>query len=316
MANTTQRAELTEIIAMSREGIAWCEANDEPVSPKQREALERYLAQLARLGSSEGNVIRVADGEGTGTALRLTDRPAGGKAHSNQYGACTVTFASQKQTNFIKALMDRKDLSPLEDSVVIDVARLRMQVAKTEINKKAASAIIDRLLALPERSATPIAAQSTNVKASEKQLDFIARLAAERELDAVERDALAASLPQLSTKGASKTIENLLARPMATVAPLVIEAGVYVNTDGSVFRVYFGQQSGQMLAARVEGNEFVYAGKADRFITFPASRKMTIEEAAAWGKATGTCIVCARRLDVPESVDRGIGPVCFAKMGG
>lgn len=322
MATTTKRAELIEFITMAREGIEWCEANGEPVGPKQRELLSTYQAQLDRLGNSDGGVIRVADGEGTGTPLRLTDRPAAGKAHRNQYGACTVRFASQKQTNFIKALMDRKDLSPLDDSVTIDVARLRMQVAKTEVNFKAASAIIDRLLALPD--AAPVATTTSapvGYPASDKQLAFIARLAGEKELDADSRAKVLAAVEakSLSGKGASATIEKLLALPRATVEAVAIEAGVY--TDGTtIFRVYLGQNSGRMLAARAikhdDGTaEFDYAGQADRFVT-AAFRKMSIEEAAAWGKATGTCIVCARRLDVPESVDRGIGPVCFAKMGG
>lgn len=94
-----------------------------------------------------------------------------------------------------------------------------------------------------------------------------------------------------------------------------LEAGVYTAPDGSVYRVYRGQKSGNLLAARVVGSAFVYVGQADRFVV-AGSRKLSIDEAAAWGRTTGTCIVCARPLDVPESVDRGIGPVCFSRMGG
>lgn len=40
------------------------------------------------------------------------------------------------------------------------------------------------------------------------------------------------------------------------------------------------------------------------------------EAAIAHGKATGICAVCGAFLENPESVARGIGPICFAKIGG
>lgn len=94
------------------------------------------------------------------------------------------------------------------------------------------------------------------------------------------------------------------------------DAGVYVNADGSIYRVYFGQQSGQMLCKEVVGKTkddfaFVYKGLAERYVT---GTKLPLDEAKAWGKATETCIACGRKLDVPESVDAGIGPVCAGKF--
>lgn len=304
------------------EAIEFCKIEGEDFT-RQAEMLAQYALELQVLESRGIDIpgMATASTEGTGTPRSLTARPAAGSAASNQYGTFTVHYASQKQTNFIKALMDRKDLSALAGSVSIDVNRLREQVAATQVNKKAASDIIDRLLALPD--AAPVAGASAPVgeKASEKQVALIRRLAGEKEMSADDRAKVLAAVDSLSKKGASATIEKMFALPKA-VAPAAgpVEAGVYVNTDGKTFRVYLGQQSGRMLAALAVRHEdgtaeFDYAGQADRFIT-ATSRKMTLEEAAAWGKATGTCIVCARRLDVPESVDRGIGPVCFAKMGG
>lgn len=157
-------------------------------------------------------------------------------------------------------------------------------------------------------------ATTMNRPATDKQLGLIAKLAGEKALPVGDMEKVLAAVEArtLSTKGASATINKLLALPAASFEP---EAGVYVNPDGRVFRVYFGQQSGKMLCAEVVVDQFVYAGQADRFVT-AASRKLTLDEAASWGKATGTCIVCARRLDVPESVDRGVGPVCWSRMGG
>jgi Family of unknown function (DUF6011) len=41
---------------------------------------------------------------------------------------------------------------------------------------------------------------------------------------------------------------------------------------------------------------------------------LTLEEAAEWGRLHGQCIICQRALSDPESVQRGIGPVCQKKV--
>lgn len=116
------------------------------------------------------------------------------------------------------------------------------------------------------------------------------------------------------------------AKSRVTLAPVTVagfdlsrrdSAGVYVMRDGSYTRVYYGQQSGNMLAKRlrvVDGEyEYQYIGMAQKHAKM-VDRKMTIDEAKSLGKATGTCCVCGRRLDDPESVDAGIGPVCASKF--
>lgn len=40
-----------------------------------------------------------------------------------------------------------------------------------------------------------------------------------------------------------------------------------------------------------------------------------LAEAVSHGKRTGHCAICSRKLTDPESVDRGIGPVCATKFG-
>lgn len=108
------------------------------------------------------------------------------------------------------------------------------------------------------------------------------------------------------------------------------EAGMYRTPDGTILRCYLGQKSGRMLVKRVvkDGEfdmqhgqhaeyryEYVGAanGKAARVMA--SATRMTLDEAKHWGKMTGHCCVCARRLDVPESVEAGIGPVCAGRIG-
>jgi hypothetical protein len=125
-----------------------------------------------------------------------------------------------------------------------------------------------------------------------------------------ERNALTAKL-------LSACITQLLSISRRTyVKPnphLDMEAGVYVLPSGSLVRVYFGQKSGQLLAKVAIDGELVYSGTA-RKVLAAGSRKATADEIGAWGQTTGTCLICSRHLNDPESVDRGIGPVCFAKL--
>jgi len=89
------------------------------------------------------------------------------------------------------------------------------------------------------------------------------------------------------------------------------DAGIYM-VDGTVVRVYYGQNSGRMLAKKMVGergnHSWEYLGLASRFVR--REQKVSLEEAKAWGRLTETCIRCGADLDVPESVERGIGPKC------
>jgi hypothetical protein len=40
-----------------------------------------------------------------------------------------------------------------------------------------------------------------------------------------------------------------------------------------------------------------------------------VESAVAYGKQTGICACCGRELSDPESIERGIGPICAGKFG-
>lgn len=40
-----------------------------------------------------------------------------------------------------------------------------------------------------------------------------------------------------------------------------------------------------------------------------------LEAIIAYGRATGKCSICSRKLTDPESVEAGVGPICRAKFG-
>ena len=153
-----------------------------------------------------------------------------------------------------------------------------------------------------------------------RQSDFLVTLVAERETG--DWDAALEELRQhyregeATAKEASHIISGLLQCPKKGAAQ--ITPGIYEAADTLLlYRAYLGQNSGKMLCKRVVFYEhagdiaYEYAGAADRFLQ--GARRLTREEVAertlAYG--SGTCMVCGRRLDDPESVDRGIGPVCW-----
>ena len=159
--------------------------------------------------------------------------------------------------------------------------------------------------------------------ATEKQFALLRTLVVEREMDlalAIHVDSARSSAVAgtLTSREASTLIDALLDAPKkAAPAPAEDpEAGVY--RDGKTyFRVYLGQQSGRMLAKRIlfvtaTDVEYVPAGLAARVLT-PMALRLSLEEVGELGVATGSCLVCGRRLDDPESVDRGIGPVCASR---
>lgn len=154
---------------------------------------------------------------------------------------------------------------------------------------------------------------------SEAQIKFIKSLLGERDTTAVEAEVIAARRLAveglLSSSQASGFITLLQGQPKKPSGSSDLKAGVY--TDGvAVIRVYLGQQSGKLLAKAVDTvngeADYDYLGLASRYVdeTF---HRMTLDEVGAMGKTSGTCIICGRRLDDPESVDRGIGPICAAK---
>lgn len=168
---------------------------------------------------------------------------------------------------------------------------------------------------------------------SDKQLNFVAKLVKERDLALLSpKDrADAESVDLLDRREVSKLIDVLLKAPKVTVLAKKtpyqkpLEVGMYHTNTGEILRVYLGQHSGQPLVKRVvlsgEKYEYEYVGSAHRVLRGESvlggvvCERMSLDEAKNWGRMTGHCIVCGRQLDDPESVDKGIGPVCEKNWG-
>lgn len=161
---------------------------------------------------------------------------------------------------------------------------------------------------------------TTTYPASEKQFAFIKTLLAEKEVDAETQQAVdlcreLAVEGTLTSRAASKLIDRLLPLPRKTDERSRIDAGIYAVDGDMIVRVYLGQQSGQMLAKQVHlelGDvSYTYLGTARKVLGQATTwTRLELSEVGALGITSGHCLICGRRLDDPESVDRGIGPVC------
>ena len=173
---------------------------------------------------------------------------------------------------------------------------------------------------------------TTFVPATERQMAFIADLLRAIDPDNAAEDMLAieqADSP-LTKAGASREIERLIgerdrvrkvakaerqqAQREATPAQAEISEGFYKSGDGNIYQVTQARHGSHFLAKVLdrETGKFEYAGAAKRFVK--ADQRMTLEEAKEYGKQTGNCLVCGRRLTAEASVEAGVGPVCAGRF--
>lgn len=100
-------------------------------------------------------------------------------------------------------------------------------------------------------------------------------------------------------------------RPASAPAGEILERGVYRTSTGKVFRVYKARMGSHMLAAEITEDGPVYVGRADRFVK--PTERVSLEDAASYGRQFGICCMCGADLEDPTSVAAGIGPVCAGK---
>lgn len=116
----------------------------------------------------------------------------------------------------------------------------------------------------------------------------------------------------ISKAAASAALKRLFAMP--TVNEL--DEGMY-RVGEDIFKVYYtrgdAERAPQLVTKTLTEDGFEYTGKKPlSFIK--AAHRMTLDEAKAYGKVTGTCCVCSRKLTKESSILDGIGPTCAGKF--
>jgi hypothetical protein len=111
--------------------------------------------------------------------------------------------------------------------------------------------------------------------------------------------------------------------PASAPAPAsVVSAGIYVIGE-AVYRVEPSKSSGNLYAKRlmegVSASDWGWSYERGAIfaiataVTDGTGRRLTQDEASAYGKLTGRCVCCGRLLTDSKSVELGIGPVCLKR---
>lgn len=92
-----------------------------------------------------------------------------------------------------------------------------------------------------------------------------------------------------------------------------VSEGIWRNTSGQLIEVY-RTRKGFLVAKHInsETGEKTYLGKQG---LKNLHYKLSLEEAKLWGKETGICCRCSRKLTKPESIERGMGDWCANNWG-
>jgi hypothetical protein len=169
------------------------------------------------------------------------------------------------------------------------------------ITSRDASAIIDALKALPTDPREVDPSEQARIDALRGALPTLS-----------ERDASFARslISQWDERGRLSERQWPHVEALASATPKVtVEPGVFVLADGTLIAVY-RTRNGHLAGKVYDGEKWIYTSGAQR--TAANGRKITAEEAAAFGRATGCCVFCARELTDDRSVEVGYGPVCAA----
>lgn len=112
----------------------------------------------------------------------------------------------------------------------------------------------------------------------------------------------------ISKAAASAALKRLFAMPDVNE----LDEGMYRVGD-EIFKVYRTRETNRLVTKTLTEDGFEYTGmKPLSFIT--VEHRMTLDEAKAYGKVTGTCCNCGRKLTNETSIAEGIGPRCAGKI--
>ena len=154
---------------------------------------------------------------------------------------------------------------------------------------------------------------AANPMASEKQINFIAKLISERDgrVDTAKQEVLDTVREALPTgcfnkQTASALIDMLLSPDWKLGKPAAIEnvtQTVAVPEGASVWKRF--ADTGRLTAAL----QFLATGNVDE------AHEEFLARAEAYALASGQCMRCGHKLTVPASLHRGLGPECAKREG-
>lgn len=100
------------------------------------------------------------------------------------------------------------------------------------------------------------------------------------------------------------------------VAATSVTDGMY-RVGEVIYKVQRAVHGSKQLYAKrltVDGDRGTFEYEQGAIRRLRPEHRMTVEEAAAFGKLYGVCCVCGRTLTDETSIERGIGPICAEKV--
>lgn len=158
--------------------------------------------------------------------------------------------------------------------------------------------------------------------ASEKQIAFFERLYAERDFDTQAihdvRNRLQSG-ESIPMRYLSQCIDIMTGYPRKAVTHedgQAVGEGYYLQED-TVYKVVASKSTGNLYAKALHSTEhgsasWDYAPGAMKHLR--AAHRLTLDQAREMGTRLGACVICGKALTDPDSVERGIGPVCAARI--
>lgn len=161
--------------------------------------------------------------------------------------------------------------------------------------------------------------------ATPKQVNLIDRMVNERQMDNFPyrdrvQQVVARQAHGFSIEEASAIIDGMFKLPKinyAAAAPgyYVKNGNVYVVVENKAKTATYAKKMVVLTNAKgAKVGRWEYAPGVGRNIAAEGLAPLTVTEAARLGRLHGACMVCGRTLTDPNSVERGIGPVCAGKL--
>lgn len=94
------------------------------------------------------------------------------------------------------------------------------------------------------------------------------------------------------------------------MADIKVTEGFYLVNAGA-FKVKRAKESGRLYAMKLDLNTGKFEYDKGAIYNLRPETRMTKEQAAAYGRRTGICMICGRTLTNEESISIGIGPICL-----
>lgn len=149
---------------------------------------------------------------------------------------------------------------------------------------------------------------------TDRQLAAVRKCVESRRVRTVERDQRVASAPVVDTTALQAAFDTAATRglrsPKITLATMQIKPAR--QHPGVLYVTEQGQYLGKVMGGRFLRVSECTEENAQRVASLINDPKGAAE---AYGKETGVCCICSKTLTNPESIERGIGPICAGNMG-